>query len=133
MAIAESFANSMKDDFGIDVHAIKVGITFEQVRKYKLPHGEKAKKGRGKKDGLRREFVKRYGEYVYEVEALPKGELNNLLDIVIRDVLDIDLFNVEVGKEESDATNIEAARNVAIKSLQNIDVSGDADESEDEE
>src|SRR5262249_48156414 len=127
MAIAEAFANSMQDDFGIDVHPIKVGIKFQQVKQFKLPHGEKAKKGRGKDDGLRREFVRRYGEYVYEVEALPKGECSTLLDEAIRGVLDLDLYNREVEQEKVDAANIEARRRAVMASLRDAGWDGGDD------
>jgi hypothetical protein len=69
MAIAESYARSIRDDFGMDdVLALKVSITMEQVEQFHLPHGGKAKKVN---PGLRAELARRYGEYVYEVEALP--------------------------------------------------------------
>ena len=42
--IAQTFAQSMRDDFGVeDVHAIKVAITGGQVMSYKIPHGEQIK------------------------------------------------------------------------------------------
>jgi hypothetical protein len=134
MAIAESFAQSLRDDFGIeDVHAIKVAITFEQVKKFKLPHGEKAKQGRGKNDGLRAEFVRRYGEYVYEVEALPDGELPTLLDAAIRKVVNIEAHNYEVEQEKKDSVNIEATREAARSMFKELDVESGEDDSHDEE
>ncbi len=121
MTIAESFARSMRDDFDIkEVHAIKVAITEEHVRSYKIPHGEKAKKGKGAKDALRAEFVRRYGEYVYEVEALPDGELTNLLDSAVRSVLDLEAYNHEVDALRKDCLEVEAARVAARKALKGI-------------
>jgi hypothetical protein len=77
MYIAQTFAQSMRDDFGVeDVHAIKVAITGEQIQQYKIPHGEKIKAGDKTRGPA---FRKLYGEYVYEVEALPDGELPKLL------------------------------------------------------
>jgi len=130
MTIAESFARSMRDDFGIeDVHAVKVAITSAQVKQYKIPHGEKAKAGRGKKDSVRAEFVRRYGEYVYEVEALPAGELAKLLDKAIRSVIDLDAYNHELAAEHEDAKNVEGARLAARAHLQDLTLD-DADDDE---
>jgi hypothetical protein len=123
MSIAESFARSMRDDFGVEnIHAIKVAITDEQVKKFNLPHGEKAKPAKGTNAAIRAEFVRRYGEYVYEVEALPDGELPNLLDEAIRGVLDIDAFNCEVDAESEDARNIEATREAARSALKGMSI-----------
>jgi hypothetical protein len=127
MDIAESFARSMRDDFGIErVHAIKVAITIEQVQQYGIPHGDKAKKGRGKNDRQRARFVERFGEFVYEVEALPDGELPKLLDEAIRSVLDLDAFNHEVEQEERDAIRIEATRRIARQCLRDLDIDLDS-------
>lgn len=131
MGIAESFAQSLRDDFAVEnIHAIKVGITPEQVKQFGIPHGEKAKIGRGDKDGLRREFVRRYSEYVYEVEALPNGELENLLDNAVRSVLDLDAFNHEVEQEHIDARQIEATRAAARSTFKDLDLDDEEVESD---
>jgi hypothetical protein len=124
MAIAESFAMSLRDDFGVDeVQAIKVAITADQVKQYRIPHGEKAKntrKEKGKPDGLRDEFVRRYGEYVYECEALPGTALSDILDDAIRSVLDLDAYNFEAEQEARDAAEIEATREAARELFRNL-------------
>src|SRR5690606_29312046 len=52
MYSAESFAKSMRDDFGVDeIHASKIAGTPEQVEDFNLPKGPKVKVDRkGKKD-----------------------------------------------------------------------------------
>jgi hypothetical protein len=120
MFIATTFAQSMRDDFGVEhVEATKVAITGEQVKLYKIPHGEKIKEGDTTRGPA---FWKLYGEYVYEVEALPDGELPKLLDGAIRSVLDLDAYNHEVEQEKEDAAKIEATRTEARHMLREIDL-----------
>jgi hypothetical protein len=122
MYIAQTFAQSMRDDFGCEkVHAIKVAITGEHINRYKIPHGEKVKPGDKTRGPA---FRKLYGDYVYEVEALPDGELPKLLDSAIRSVLDLEAFNYEVEQEAVDAAGVEAAREAARSHLQGIDLGG---------
>ena len=120
MYIAKTFAQSMRDDFGVaKVHAIKVAITGDQIKTYRIPHGEKIKAG----DKTRGPAFRRlYGEYVYEVEALPDGELPKLLDDAIRSVIDPAAFNFEVDQEAQDALGIEAARTAAMRDLQMLEL-----------
>lgn len=67
--ICHSFARSLRDDFGIgSVSALKVGLTREQVDRFRLPPGlEEAKPG----SATYAKFVSKYGKQVYELEALP--------------------------------------------------------------
>ncbi len=110
--IAHSFARSMRDDFGIgEVVPIKVALTFEQVREFKLPPMMKAKK-RGKKEyeGIARSFVDKYGDDVYELEALPPADLQRVLTEAIDSVIDVALFNREIDQEKRDAAELETVR-----------------------
>ncbi len=105
--IAESFARSLRDDFGIDeVHAIKVALTLEQVREMELPPQMKAKAGSATRD----KFVERFGDDVYELEAIPPTELQNILRRSIESVIDIDAFNAEVEREQQDAAYLDTVR-----------------------
>jgi hypothetical protein len=120
MYIAQTFAQSMRDDFGVEkVFAIKVAITGEQIKQHKIPHGEKVKTGDKTRGPA---FRKLYGNYVYEVEALPDGELPKLLDVAIRSVLDLDAFNHEVDQEKQNAAQIEATQSAARSVLRGIDL-----------
>jgi hypothetical protein len=112
----------MRDDFGIDkVHAIKVAVTDEQVEEFDLPKGPTVKKD----DRRRKAFIERYGEHVFEVEALPDGELETLLDAAIRSVLDREAYNHEVAQEARDAAEIEAARRSARWALRGLSTGDD--------
>jgi hypothetical protein len=117
-SIAESFARSMRDDFGIrKIHPVKVALTADQVSDYELPAAMKVKKGssRGKK------FVARHGNNVWELEALEPGDLQQILEDAIESVIDLDAFYHEVEAEKSDATKIEGVRRTIGDTLKGFD------------
>jgi hypothetical protein len=106
-AIAESFARSMRDDFGIeDICPVKVALTREQVERFAIPPDMIAKE----KSTNRKRFVDRHGENVWELEALQPKQLQELLDESIRSVIDLDAYNAEVEQEAEDAAKIESMR-----------------------
>src|SRR5262249_19571500 len=97
--IAHSFARSMRDDFGIGrIHAKKVCLTHNQVLERNLPENFNIKK-LGKRAA---KFRAKYGDSVYELEALPEERLSELLTDAIDEVLDIDAFNAELDAERED-------------------------------
>lgn len=123
MYIAQSFAQSMRDDFGVEnIHAIKVAVTPGQVDQYELPRGPKVKiKRKGKKDDPRAaKFIELHGEHVYEVESLPDGEPEKLLDEAIRSVLNLDAYNHECEQEPVDVDDITSKRKSALWALQGM-------------
>jgi hypothetical protein len=114
--IAESFAQSMHSDFRIPinrVHAIKVGLTLQQIKRHKLPVGGKAKK----KSPNYKKFVRKYGTDVYEVEALDPVVLQRILTETIDRVIDTAAFNREVDAEKRDAVHLEGVRRMVCDLL----------------
>lgn len=119
--IAHSFARSIRDDFNIkDIHPIKVALTREQVEQYNLTPGGTAKAG----SVNRSKFVSRYGEDVFELEALEPKVLQEILTDAIDSVLDIDAFNAEVEREHDDAAWLAARRKVICDSMATLDEGG---------
>ncbi len=119
--IAESFARSMRDDFGIeDVVPIKVALNSQQVREFNLPPQMKAKTG----SATYRHFVDRHGDDVYELEALPPAELQRLLGETIDSVIDTELFNTELDRERQDAGSLETARRRVQRALADLNGQG---------
>jgi hypothetical protein len=107
--IAESYARSMRDDFGIDnIVPIKVALTHDQVTDPEMGlHPQmKAKAGSSRRQG----FVEKYGDDVFELEAIPPAELQVILRQVIDSVLDVDAFNTEVDAEKKDAAELDKIR-----------------------
>lgn len=116
-SIAESFARSMRDDFGIeDLAAVKVALTASQVKEYELPP-EMTVKSSSSRAGR---FTDLHGENVWELEALPPETLQELLDAAIRNVMDLDAYNREVELEAEDARQLNATRIAAADALQNL-------------
>lgn len=105
--IGHSFARSMRDDFGIDsITPIKVALTRRQVNDMQLPPGLKAKA----KSSRRNRFVERFGDDVFELEAVPPAQLQTILRVAIDSVLDVEQFNAEVDAEKRDAANLDEMR-----------------------
>ncbi len=113
-AIAESFARSMRDDFGIEALVpIKVALTANQVTTLKLPPSMQAKK-----TSLQyAKFTQLHGTNVFELEAVPPAELQRLLTEAIQSVIDVEIFNHEVDAEREDASVLEVARQRACLAL----------------
>jgi ParB/Sulfiredoxin domain len=105
--IAHSFARSMRDDFGItEIFARKVCLTYGQVRQRNLPPNFDAKK----ESSRYKKFAAKYGDSVYELEALHPSERSRLLTEAIDQILDVSMFNAEVGQERKDAAEIAGLR-----------------------
>jgi hypothetical protein len=105
--IGHSFARSMRDDFGVEaIKPIKVALTARQVTKLRLPPLLKAKETSSRYAG----FVEKHGESVWELEAAPPGELQTILRQAIDNVLDVNAFNAEQGREKEDAARLEVLR-----------------------
>lgn len=120
--IAQSFARSMRDDFGIDIHAIKVAITAEQVVKFNLPPMMEAKKS----SSNHAKFVKNHGSKVWEVEALSPEQLQSEIRATIDRVIDVAAFNAELENEKQDSAFLAAAQKRAVEALSGIDFGADA-------
>jgi hypothetical protein len=107
-SIAHSFAQSMRDDFGIkDIVAVKAGLTYEQVQEMELHTDFEAKRS----DSRYKAFVEKYGSDVYELEAVnPPNRLQRMLRKTIDSVIDTEAFNAELDMEKEDATFIEGVR-----------------------
>ena len=117
--IADSFARSMRDDFGItNIHPIRVALTAEQVQKYKLPPLMVAKKS----SVNCAKFVERHGsDDVFELEALAPEQLQEILREVIEAVIDRDAHSAEIEEEQSDSAFLEGARRVVMAALEDVD------------
>ena len=112
--IAHSFARSIRDDFGVEeVEPIKVALTFGQVNELDLPPAGKAKG----KAGKAKKFTDKYGDDVWELEAIPPVTLQDILRDAIDSVIDIEAFNHELDREKEDAVDLEGMRQVVISTL----------------
>lgn len=112
--IMASAARSLRDDFDIEgIHLVKVALNGEQVARYNLPPLLKAKTT----DSRAKNFTKKHGSDVWELEALPPETLQEELTRAIDSVLDIAAFNQELDAEKSDAAYLATVRNRAAAAL----------------
>jgi hypothetical protein len=124
--IAESFASSMRRDFGIaNIDAVKVALTGDQVNTLTLPPAMKAKKT----SVNYAKFHAKYGDDVFELEAVPPAKLQEILEDAIDRVIDIDAFNAELEHEEQDAEFLENTRRRTKAALAGV-VSNDGGDDE---
>ena len=94
--IAHSLARSLRDDFDIlKIHPIKVVLTSEQVKQYRLPPVMTAKEG----SSHFIKFTSKNGTNVFELEALEPQVLQQILREAIDSVLNIDAINREIEAE----------------------------------
>ena len=117
-AIAESLARSLRDDFEVnDLHPIKVALTAEQVQQYNLPPELKAKTTSSRYQN----FADKFGDDVFELEALPPEELQKVVTAAIDSVLDREAFNAELDAERQDSAHLEGVRRTVKGALEGID------------
>jgi hypothetical protein len=122
--IGRSFAQSMRDDFGItDIVPMKVALTGEQVQHLNLPPNLTAKKTSSRRKG----FVERHGENVFELEAIPPATLQQYLRDAIDSVIDLDAFNIEIDREKHDAAYLDGVRTTVHGALRDMDWEGNAE------
>ena len=116
--IAQSFAHSLRDDFGVDeemIVAVRAALTPEQVKTLKLPRSYIAAKKTSKHY---ERFVSKHGsDAVYELEAVPPVQLQGLLEDTLEQVIDLDRFNDEAEAEQDDQTEIENIRRRTVGAM----------------
>ena len=112
--IAHSLARSLRDDFGVlQIEPVKVALTARQVQRFQIPAGGTAKKS----SRHYKKFIRRYGENVFELEALSPAQLQDLVRQSIQSVLDRDAFERELEQERQDAVSLGAVRQVVRNAL----------------
>lgn len=118
MGICESFATSMREDFGVVLEAYKVAITIEQARAMRLPtNGMQAKESSAQYE----RYVELYQTTdAWELEALEPSELQRQLINAIETVIDREAFTREVAAERTDAAVLEAWRKKAQAGLSDL-------------
>ncbi len=117
--ICQSFAKSMRDDFGVyNIRTVKVALTHEQVRTMKLPISMDAKVS----SSNYAKFVSKYKtRSAYELEALEPEKLQSLLRNAIDSVMDVDAFNEEVDEEKEDAVFLENTRRTVYATMKEVE------------
>jgi hypothetical protein len=107
--IAESFARSIRDDFGVtDVVAIKTMLRQDQVKEWQLPTNFESAKTTSSNYT---KFISRFqSEDVYELEAIPPAIIEQSITETIESNIDLDAFNRELALEREDAAQLQAMK-----------------------
>lgn len=82
---------------------VPVALTLAQIKKYDPPTNP-AKIS----DPRAVDYIKKYGEYSWEVDALPPNVLNKLLTDAITKRIDIDAYEEIVGQEDADKKKLQS-------------------------
>jgi hypothetical protein len=118
--IAQSFCRSMRDDFGIwNIHPVRVALTRTQVDELGLPPIMQAKKS----SSNYKKFVKKHGDEVFELEAVPPETLQEILRDAILSVMDIDALNRERKQEQMDRHEIQIEHDRIMKAFRRRETS----------
>lgn len=105
--IIETFARSLRDEFGIpNLTPVKVGLTSAQRDQHDLPKLMVAKPESSRYEG----FVEKHGSDVWEVEALPADALRSALRETIDSLIDVEAFNKEVDREKENVAFLDRFR-----------------------
>ncbi len=116
--IAQSFARSMRDDFGIlRIYPIKVALTWDQVKALNLP-ASPDRKAKPKSKNFKKYFQKYQSDDVWELEALSPQQLQKMLDETVRGVINTDLFNQEMLNEKGERVELNEYRSKVFKAIQ---------------
>ncbi len=116
-SIAESTVHSLRDEFDIDVKAIRVAMTHAQAEEYNIASSVDAALDL-KASSVRAKFLERHGRSdAYELEAVSPEVLASLLDEAIRANIDIKAYNAEVELQAADVTTIQATRKSALAAI----------------
>lgn len=92
-------------EFGVLEPVIhKVALTMAQIRKHKPPPNP-AKLT----DSRARAYVEKYGNRSWELDALPPKELNSLVEVAIRAVVDVGKYNDVIKEENRQRARLRAA------------------------
>ena len=112
--IAQSFCRSMRDDFDIEnIHPVRVALTKEQVELLRLPPIMQAKTT----SNNYAKFVTKHGHDVFELEAVPPENLQQILKAAILSVVDIDALNREREQEQSDKVEIQKRKRLIMDAM----------------
>jgi hypothetical protein len=111
--ISRSFAQRLRDYFQIgDIDARRVALTQDQVDDYSLVIGGNID---AKEDVNKEVFRQEFGEDTYEVEALEPSDLEAIVESAIEQTIDVDAYNHEIEREETDSQFLEAKRKLIMK------------------
>jgi ribosomal protein L22 len=97
----------------MNVHAVKVALTAEDVELYNLSSDLDAKPSSSNYS----KFIKKYGSKAVELDAAPVALLQKKLREAIESVIDVAEFNAQIDLEKEDARIVEAYRRTVFEAI----------------
>jgi hypothetical protein len=92
-------------EFGVpNLTIIKIALTLEQVRRYKLPSNPAKVR-----DARAKAYIEKFGNDSWEVDAIPPRELNQLVERAIARFTDRKLLDAAVSREDAERELVRAA------------------------
>ncbi len=105
----DSMKITLRDELGLDnVEFKRIALLKEDIFTYKLPHNPKALK---RTDTRANKHLEAYGELAVELDALRPDVLEQKIRSAIESELDIDAFNQEVEKNNSELELLDMLKN----------------------
>jgi hypothetical protein len=126
ISIAETILQSLREDFHLyAVEAVRVGLNQSHIERFNLIDN----KAEAKKSSARyKEFVRRYGKQVYELESLSPEQLQMILEEAIQLNIDRDTFEAELAEEKKDCHFLSGVRGQVFDEVREILAEGHGDE-----
>src|SRR5262249_37473657 len=87
----------------------------KQISDLHLHPQMKVKKSSSRSKG----FIRKFGSDVFELEAVPPAQLEDILRNTIHSVLDLKLYEAEIERAKKDAALLDAARAASREQLAN--------------
>jgi len=88
-------------DFGIDVDVLPIALTMDQIEEFNPPPNP-AKIA----DPRAKWYIEKYGKTSWELDALPPRELIRLAENAVENIIDVDLYNEMLEKEQNDINEL---------------------------
>jgi len=114
MTIAQSFGRSLRDDFNVPADrlaVVKAALTKEQIDEYNLPPGAPVKTS----SSTAKQFIERFGDRVWELEALTPAQLRQIVRDAILEVMDVDALHHEQSRERDEAHQLSGYRSAVLE------------------
>ncbi len=109
---------TLKDEMGLSqLETVTVALTREQINQYGLPEKPEAAK---KSDPRYKRYVKKHGTSAWELDALHPRELQKIAESAIRQVLDMENFEIEKENQEKDKSRLNRIRAAIIPEIKRI-------------
>lgn len=115
MEMLVAMETTLRYELGVDVTFKRIALLKEDIFTYNLPHDPSALKH---SDTRARKHLAEHGELAVELDALSPDILEQKIRDAVRDELDLELFDEEVGRNYEDLQELEDMRNRVVEEME---------------